>query len=100
MIMIMTDPDRVAFVRISACISVSFHSPIHANFNANLPPECLQCRNVSIRRIRKGGTGAPVARTVALGTVDNCVRSIAINVSLGHRLGYNSSTWGEFPQYV
>jgi len=40
MIMMMTDPDRVAFVRISACISVSFHSPIHANFKAHLPPEC------------------------------------------------------------
>ena len=42
MIMMMTDPDRVAFVRISACILVSFHSPIHANFNAHhLPLECL-----------------------------------------------------------
>jgi hypothetical protein len=40
MIMMMTDPDRVALSAFLPCISVSFHSPIHANFNAHLPPEC------------------------------------------------------------
>jgi hypothetical protein len=43
MIMMMTDSDRVAFARISACISVLFHSPLHANVNAHLPPECPSC---------------------------------------------------------
>lgn len=40
MIMMMTDPDRVALSAFLPCISVSFHSPIHANFNAHLPQEC------------------------------------------------------------
>jgi hypothetical protein len=42
MIMMMTDPDRVALSAFPACILVSFHSPpIHANFNAlHLPLEC------------------------------------------------------------
>src|SRR5258708_40291556 len=42
----MTDPYRVAFVRISACISVSFHSfhsSIHANLNVYLLLECPPC---------------------------------------------------------
>jgi hypothetical protein len=43
MIMMMTDSDRVAFDRISDCISVLFHSPFHANVNAHLPPECPSC---------------------------------------------------------
>ena len=43
MIMMMTDSDRVAFARISACICVLFHSPLHAVVNAHLPPECPSC---------------------------------------------------------
>jgi len=39
------DDDRSgpSCLRISACISVLFHSPVHDHLNAHLPPECPHC---------------------------------------------------------
>jgi hypothetical protein len=40
MIMMMTDPDRAALSAFLPAFLIRFIRPIHANFNAHLPPEC------------------------------------------------------------